>query len=40
MWLLYLQKVWERGRCYYCFYRRYEKGVDVATVFTEGLRNG
>ena len=28
------------GRCGYCIYRRYEKGVDVATVYTEGLRKG
>ena len=27
-----------KGRCCYCFYGMSEKGVDVATAFTEGLR--
>ena len=30
----------KRGRCGYCIYRRFEKGVDVATVFTKGMRKG
>ena len=29
-----------KGKCGYCIYRRSENGVDVVTVFTEGLRMG
>ena len=29
-----------RSRCGYCLNRRSDKGVDVATVYTEGLRKG